>query len=88
MSAPDSCPNGCDLKGAPIPDEWREYYASGTSNFSRVIGNYDWEKDVTVSWSCPDCGITWPRENVPVFDDGEFLPGLVHLFERPSPFED
>lgn len=88
MPTPDVCPNGCNLQGNPIPDKWREYYAPGTNYFSRAIGNYDWDKDATVSWSCPDCGITWPRENAPSFEDGKFLPGLVDLFERPSPFED
>lgn len=56
----DNCPNGCDLTGAPIPEEHRHLYG-GKTHFSRRFGHYDMARDRTVSWSCPDCGITWPR---------------------------
>jgi hypothetical protein len=62
MPIPMSCPNNCDLTGDPIPEEHREYYSPETTNFSRVIGNYDWHKDRTVSWSCPDCEVVWDRK--------------------------
>lgn len=60
MSDEDKCPNGCDLRGDPIPER-SQYLYGGKTHFSRMIGNYDIIEDRTVSWSCPDCGITWPR---------------------------
>jgi len=83
-----TCPNGCDLKGAPIPEEsfdpkyheldpeahdraiarWGSCHCLPYGDkppesrfFSRVIGIYDWDKDRTVAWQCPDCGVRWDR---------------------------
>jgi len=56
----DTCPNGCDLTGGPIPEESQHLYG-GKTHFSRRVGYYDMTQDRTVSWSCPDCGLTWPR---------------------------
>jgi hypothetical protein len=90
MPSPMKCPNGCDLTGSPIPDEHREYYEPEATHFSRAIGIYDWYKDRTVSWSCPDCSVVWDRFTKYVIEDyeeeGRILPGLTKLFERPSPF--
>jgi hypothetical protein len=91
MSTPMSCPNNCDLTGDPIPDEHRDYYQEGSTHFSRAIGIYDWYKDRTVFWSCPDCKVTWDRFTKEIIEDeeeGRILPGLVELFERPSPFSE
>lgn len=55
------CPRGCDLRGAPIPEEHREFYGSTETHFSRAIGIYDRDRDRTVEWHCPDCGVSWPR---------------------------
>ena len=56
----DTCPNGCDLRGDPIPEEHRDMYGDA-SHFSRAIGIYDLAKDRTVEWACPDCEVRWPR---------------------------
>jgi hypothetical protein len=36
-------------------------YGEGTTHFSRMLGRYDPVLDRTVEWSCPDCGVVWPR---------------------------
>jgi hypothetical protein len=54
------CPNGCDLTGEPIPEGARHHYGDKT-HFSRCIGIYDHNRDRTVEWLCPDCGVRWPR---------------------------
>ena len=59
------CPDGCDLTGAPIPDNVRDHYGDAT-HFSRVVGHYDLMADRTVAWNCPDCGLTWSRDLAPV----------------------
>lgn len=84
---PMQCPNGCDLTGPPIPEDHRELYYGGETHFSRVIGNYDWYEDRTVSWTCPDCETTWTRLP-PQEEEREpkFIQSLVTLFNRPSPF--
>jgi len=57
----DRCPScGVDLTGDPIPEESRHFYGSHT-HFSRRIGIYDFERDRTTHWECPDCGHVWPR---------------------------
>ncbi len=56
----DVCPHGCDLTGEPIPHKDQPLFG-GKTHFSRRIGHYDQVYDRTVSWSCPDCGITWTR---------------------------
>ena len=61
MSEVDTCPNGCDLRGEPIPDEHRDLYGGDVTHFSRAIGFYDMARDRTVHWICPDCGLRWPR---------------------------
>jgi hypothetical protein len=61
MSDVDTCPNGCDLRGNPIPEEHAGLYGEDVTHFSRAFGRYDMALDRTVEWSCPDCGICWPR---------------------------
>jgi hypothetical protein len=61
MSDVDTCPNGCDLTGKPIPEEHAGLFGEGVTHFSRALGRYDMERDRTVEWSCPDCGVVWPR---------------------------
>lgn len=52
-----------DLRGAPIPQESidKGYYAPGATHFSRLIAIYDWDRDRTVAFQCPDCGGRWDR---------------------------
>jgi len=88
---PMKCPNNCDLIGDPIPEEHREYYDGNATHFSRAIGIYDWNRDMTTSWSCPDCRVVWDRFNggtIPEDQEGNILPGLSDLLKRPSPFEE
>jgi len=61
VTEPWTCPAGCDLRGDPIPEEYLELYGEGVTHFSRTLGRYDTILDRTVEWSCPDCGIVWPR---------------------------
>lgn len=83
-----TCPNGCDLRGAPIDpkhfdpslhDKDPEHHAESMERYgrcfclpygdmpegerfsSRAFGIYDQERDRTVEWACPDCGVRWPR---------------------------
>jgi hypothetical protein len=51
---------GADLQGKPIPEASRQHYG-GATHFSRKIGIYSRLLDMTVAWSCPDCGRTWDR---------------------------
>lgn len=54
------CPHcGADLQGDPIPEESQHHYSS--THFSRKIGIYDFWKDRTVEWMCPDCDGRWER---------------------------
>ena len=73
----DICPNcKVDLSGEYIWDHFfkkkgceneatriAEMYGAskGKGKFSRKIGIYDWKKDLTVSWKCPDCDHMWER---------------------------
>lgn len=53
------CPHcNVDLTGEPIPEEYKEFYGNET-HFSRKISIYDFCKDKTVAWQCPDCGKQW-----------------------------
>lgn len=61
------CPNGCDLRGVEIPEEYlREgYYGPWEGEkryYSRMIG-YEIQGlyDGVAFWMCPDCGIRWHR---------------------------
>lgn len=59
----DICPNGCDLTGEPIPQEYidKGYYGNHT-HYSRMIGvEVPWVYDGVLYWKCPDCNIAWPR---------------------------
>lgn len=59
---PHQCPAcNADLTGAPIPEEYREHYGDST-HYSRAIGIYSIERDVTIAWKCPDCGHEWERK--------------------------
>ncbi len=52
----DTCPHcNASLIGEPIPEEQRESYG-GHTNFSRAIALYSQERDMTVSYQCPNCG--------------------------------
>ena len=58
-----TCPNGCDLRGEPIPQEYIDagYYGTKT-HYSRMIGIENPRVyDGVIAWHCPDCGLTWPR---------------------------
>ena len=56
----EECPHcGVSLQGEPIPLDSQELY--GSTHFSRKIGIYDRDRDMTVAWQCPDCGHRWSR---------------------------
>lgn len=58
----DVCPNGCDLQGEPIPQEYIDagHYGKGVTHYSRIIGVEHPEKyDGVWFWLCPDCGVRW-----------------------------
>lgn len=62
MSYPETCPAcGIDLNGEEIPVSMRSSY-SPPYRFSRVIGIYDMDADMTIAWKCPDCGHQWERK--------------------------
>lgn len=66
MKSKEVCPNGCDLQGDPIPQEYidKGYYAEGTTHYSRMIGvDGGWSGiyDGVIYWLCPDCGVRWHR---------------------------
>lgn len=53
------CPKcNADLDAGPIPEEYHEHYKP-PYRYSRLIGIYDYEKDRTVRWKCPDCEQEW-----------------------------
>ena len=57
----EHCPKcNADFDGGEIPENIREYY-SPPYRWSRKIGIYDYGKDRTVAWKCPDCGHEWGR---------------------------
>ena len=62
MSQLNNCP-ACQISliGAPILQEYRQYYGNLT-HFKREIGIYDIEKDRVIAWKCPDCGYEWERK--------------------------
>lgn len=56
----DKCPKcGISFVGDKIPKKDREKYG-GAKNFTRKIGIYSRERDMTISWRCPDCMYEWP----------------------------
>ncbi|WP_028393996.1 hypothetical protein [Bacillus cihuensis] len=56
----ENCPFcNADLQGEPIPVEQQD--SNGATHFSRKIGIYDFEKDRTIKWQCPDCKGEWNR---------------------------
>lgn len=60
----DTCPNGCDLRGMEIPQEYIEQgmYPDGVTHYSRKIGvTVRGVYDVTLYWMCPDCDAKWHR---------------------------
>lgn len=55
------CPNGHDLAGDPIPEEYLDRYG-GKTHYSRKIGmEIRGVYDGVLYWICPDCGIAWQR---------------------------
>ncbi len=59
LNEPLNCPHcNANLLGDKIPDEDIASFG-GATHFKREIGIYDWEKDRTVSYKCPDCGGEW-----------------------------
>jgi len=59
------CPEcGTDWQGKPIPQGSinKGYYRKGLTHFSKLLGYYDVNQDRTVSWHCPECAHSWPRE--------------------------
>lgn len=60
----DICPHcGADLRGSPIPQEYREKGWYGTeTHYSRLIGvEVQGIYDGILYWQCPDCGGRWHR---------------------------
>jgi hypothetical protein len=60
----DTCPNSCDLQGAPIPQEYIEQglYGEGVTHYSRKIGvEVRGLYDCVLFWKCPDCEVAWHR---------------------------
>lgn len=58
----DTCPAGCDLRGAEIPAQSRSLYREGATHYSRVIGvEFRGVYDGVAAWLCPDCGARWHR---------------------------
>lgn len=61
----DICPNGCDLRGEPIKQEYIDAGMYGDrTHYSRMIG-VDGGRlgiyDGVAWWVCPDCGVRWHR---------------------------
>ena len=49
------CPHcGSDMRGEEIPPGSRHLYGDGIF-FSRIIGLYDIQRDMTLAYQCPDC---------------------------------
>ena len=56
---PVECPScKADLDGGSIPEAHHKYY-SPPYRWRRTIAIYDYEKDRTVAWGCPDCEHEW-----------------------------
>ena len=54
------CPKcKADLQGEPI--ELESQHLFGATHFSRKIGLYSMERDMTTHYRCPDCGHEWER---------------------------
>jgi len=56
------CPNGCDLRAEPIPQEYIDagHYGNST-HYSRLMGiEIPGVYDGVLIWNCPDCGLCWP----------------------------
>lgn len=44
------------------PEEQQSvYWSPGTKFFSKLIGIYDRDADMTVRWLCPECKTEWDR---------------------------
>lgn len=59
-----SCPNGCNLQGPAIPQEYidKGYYGEGVTHYSRMVGvEIPGVYDGVAYWHCPDCGVDWHR---------------------------
>jgi hypothetical protein len=57
---PAACPAcGADLRGDPIPEEYRDTHYGGATHYQRVIGLYAFDR--TVGYACPECDARWPR---------------------------
>lgn len=57
----EECPAcGNSLQGEPIPEADQQSFAA--THFSRKIGLYDWGRDCTTSYRCPDCEAEWMRD--------------------------
>lgn len=61
MNMHDRCPK-CEssLIGAPIPKDSQEFYG-GSTHYRREITVYDWDRDMTIRYKCPDCWAQWDR---------------------------
>ena len=51
---------GVSFEGDPIPEDKQELFG-GAKHFSKVIGLYSRDKDMTVGYRCPECSHSWPR---------------------------
>lgn len=50
---------GANFQGDPIPVD--SQHSFGATHFSRIMGHEIRGEDRISSWSCQDCGHTWPR---------------------------
>lgn len=60
----DFCPNGCNLQGDAIPQEYIDagYYGEGVTHYSRMLGiEIRGVYDGVLYWTCPECGVRWHR---------------------------
>lgn len=78
MSYPKNCPScNCNLEGEDVyqyflkiekpakAEEIAGHYGWTKENpccFSKVIGIYSMERDMTTHWQCPDCDHRWERD--------------------------
>lgn len=74
----ETCPNGCDLRGEPIPEENLHLY-NGVTHYSKVLGYVmPGIYDGVLYWACPVCGLRWPR-----FPEGDWRRQVaLDLLER------
>jgi hypothetical protein len=67
-SVAKSCPVECPFCHSDLytPSDGKCWFdsegqAHDNPDGSRVIGIYDWDRDMTIEYLCPDCNARWPR---------------------------